>query len=656
MLSSGLSIVIVVTSIIFTIATLYFTFVLIKEIFTKQRIFHTNGVKDIANVLFSAALIAGIFYCVYKAPFIIYYGETWEMVDEFGPTSLINTAVCLTVDVPLFYLYYLLSNFFVKKEKDRPYFMIIVLSIISGLGNSIVIVIINQALNRVLGSESRWAAIDSGLGFYLVIGILLFTVSAYIVRKKLISITSQVVYDKRIEIIDKILVAPYDKFESLEDGKIYATLNNDTEAVSGFVNSLVNGLTGVITLITCCIYLWTLNHMGTLLTIFMMAVSITAFLLVNGKAEKKFELNRDIQNYFFKFINDMIDGFKELYINKTKRQEFSADIKKSCEDYKDSRIEGEYTFVGVSILGEILYILVIGLIVFLFPVLFPTLSNTTLQNYVVIFLYMGGIVNTEIFLVPGLMRVMVSWKRIKEFINEITFDEDTPKTAIQPISDGKLDIKLNNVKFAYKNTNGEHFEVGPINCDFKSGEITFISGGNGSGKSTLAKLITGLYIPDEGNITVNGLPADRETIGSYFSIIFSDYHLFDKMYGIDYANKSEEIKYYLKLLRISDKVQLNGGRFNTVKLSTGQRKRLALLIAYLEDRPAYIFDEWAADQDPEFREFFYKELLPQLKEKGKAVIAITHDDRYFDEADKHIKMEIGKIVSCKVKKSEAVTA
>jgi len=637
----------------FVLVTMYYIIMILREIFTKQRRFQTNGIKDIGSILLSVTLISSIFYCLYKAPYSLYYGTSWEMIDEFGPSALINGVVCLVIVIPLFYFYYLLSSFFVKEKHDRPYFIIIVLSIASALGNSIIIFMINQALNRVVNNESRWAAIDSGLYLYVIIGIALFTVSAYVVRKKLISITSEIVYDKRIEIINNILIAPYDKFEALEDGKVHAALNNDTETVSGFVNALVNGLTGVITMITCFIYLGTLNFWGMLFTLIMIGLAVGLFLAVSGRAEKKFELNRDIQNKFFKNINDMIKGFKELYINKNKRRAFSTDIKESCKDYRDSRVEGEYTFVGVSILGEIIYIFAIAVVVFIFPLIFPNLQNTTLQNYVLVFLYMGGIVNTEIYLVPGIMRVLVSWRRITSFIKEISFNE-VSKQEVESINSSTLEINLDNIKFAYKNENGEKFEVGPINCEFKSGEIIFISGGNGSGKSTLAKLLTGLYEPDEGQITVNGLQVDRETLASNFSIIFSDFHLFDRMYGIDFKKKSEEINHYLDVLRIRDKVQICDGVFNTVKLSTGQRKRLALLITYLEDRPVYLFDEWAADQDPEYRKFFYMVLLPELKARGKIIIAITHDERYFNEADKHIKMETGHIVS--YEKSQSLSA
>lgn len=655
MFDNGLSTTVFLVSGAFILVTIYYLFMLVKEITAKQRRFHTNGIKDIGTVLLSLVLISGIFYCLYKAPFALYYGTTWEMIDEFGPSLLIKLVVCMIIVIPLFYLYFILSHFFVKKN-DRPYFMIIVLSILSAMGNSMIIVIINQALNRVLSDESRRGAIESGLYFYFLLGIALFTVSAMIVRKKLIVITSEVVYEKRVDIINKVLSAPFDKFEAMEDGKVHAALNNDTEAVSGFVNALVNGLTGVITLITCFIYLGTLNLLGMLFSILMICLAVVLFLSVSDRAEKKFERNRDIQNHFFRFINDMVKGFKELYINKKKCQEFSDDIQKSCQDYRDSRIEGEFSFVGVSILGEILYIFVVGVVVFIFPLLFPNLESNTLSNYVLVYLYMGGIVNQEIYLVPGIMRVLVSWRRISKFIKDLSFQENTIHRASAPVNNRALEITLKDIKFQYKNENGENFTVGPISCDFKSGEIVFISGGNGSGKSTLAKLLTGLYRPDEGSITVNGLPVDSEALGSCFSIIFSDFYLFDKMYGIDYEKKSEEIDRYLEVLRIRDKVQISDGIFSTVKLSTGQRKRLALLISYLEDRPAYVFDEWAADQDPEFRNFFYKVLLPELKARGKSVIAITHDDRYFNEADKHIKMETGQIISYEINNVEAVIA
>ena len=86
---------------------------------------------------------------------------------------------------------------------------------------------------------------------------------------------------------------------------------------------------------------------------------------------------------------------------------------------------------------------------------------------------------------------------------------------------------------------------------------------------------------------------------------------------------------------------LSQSGFSTTHLSHGQRQRLALLGAYLEDRPIYVFDEWAANQEPQFRNIFYRQILPELKARGKLAVVISHDDRYFDVADRLIRLTSG---------------
>jgi putative ATP-binding cassette transporter len=190
------------------------------------------------------------------------------------------------------------------------------------------------------------------------------------------------------------------------------------------------------------------------------------------------------------------------------------------------------------------------------------------------------------------------------------------------------------------------FMLGPISLTLQPGEITYIVGGNGSGKSTLAKLITGLYIPQSGSIYLNGAlitDHNREWYRQHFSAIFSDFFLFDRCLGFSHDNLDEEVERYLKQLQLDHKVQVKDGVLSTTRLSQGQRKRLALLTAYLEDRPIYLFDEWASDQEPLLRDLFYREILVKLKERGKTVLVITHDDRYFHMADHIIKLDYGKV-------------
>ena len=188
--------------------------------------------------------------------------------------------------------------------------------------------------------------------------------------------------------------------------------------------------------------------------------------------------------------------------------------------------------------------------------------------------------------------------------------------------------------------------LGPINMQIEAGEILFLTGGNGSGKTTLAKLILGLYAPETGQVKLNGediTDENRESYRQYFSVVFTDFYLFDSLIGLDQTDLDERAQKYLSMLQLDKVVEVKDGKLSTIRLSQGQRKRLALLTAYLEDRPIYLFDEWAADQDPLFKEVFYYQLLPELKSRGKTVIAISHDDHYYHVADRVVKLDYGQI-------------
>lgn len=214
-------------------------------------------------------------------------------------------------------------------------------------------------------------------------------------------------------------------------------------------------------------------------------------------------------------------------------------------------------------------------------------------------------------------------------------------------------ISMKEVEYYYPDSGGERgFHIGPIDLNINRGEVVFIVGGNGSGKSTLAKLLTGLYQPSSGSVTLNTSSGDYINMEAYrhhFSIVLSDFFLFKRLLGANgEKTTTEKIDNYLQLFKLDKKVKVNDDTLSTIDLSQGQRKRLALMAAFLEDKPIILLDEWAADQDPIFRRIFYRELLPELKRKGKTIIAITHDEHYFDLADRVIKLQSGKLNSSKV--------
>ena len=189
--------------------------------------------------------------------------------------------------------------------------------------------------------------------------------------------------------------------------------------------------------------------------------------------------------------------------------------------------------------------------------------------------------------------------------------------------------------------------VDGITLDIRDGEFITIVGPSGSGKSTLVRLLTGLYAPTTGLVRSHGTVVDatnREAYLQQFAAVFADFHLFERLFGLDAPGRAETIHHYLTVLGMEHKVSVKADRLSTTALSSGQRRRLALLTAYLEDRPVYVFDEWAADQDPSYKQVFYQRLLPELKARGKCVVVVTHDDRYFHLGDRVIKLDAGRIV------------
>jgi putative ATP-binding cassette transporter len=265
-----------------------------------------------------------------------------------------------------------------------------------------------------------------------------------------------------------------------------------------------------------------------------------------------------------------------------------------------------------------------------------------------VLLFIISPLETILNMMPVMGRARVSSDQL-DSMGRMLPEPEAGRTAIAAPERAWREIELRDVVHEFHSEQDEHgFTLGPINLRFEPGEIVFIVGGNGSGKTTLAKLLVGLYTPESGALLLDGVPVTEHNVEQYrqlFSTVFSDFYLFESLLGLEHADLDARAQEYLAMLRLEEKVKVLDGAFSTTKLSQGQRKRLALLTAYLEDRPVYLFDEWSADQEPLFREVFYHHILPALRKKSKTVIVITHDDRYFDLADRLIQLEYGRVRS-----------
>jgi len=281
-------------------------------------------------------------------------------------------------------------------------------------------------------------------------------------------------------------------------------------------------------------------------------------------------------------------------------------------------------------------------------VLFRSVDTLTLTGYTITLLYIMTPLQVIMNTVPGLSRSSVALNRVEELgLTLDSFGSDSEVSSRTNVDSYCDRVDLLQVTHCYKNEgHKDMFVLGPIDMTFVPGELIFLVGGNGCGKTTLAKLLAGLYVPESGAVRLNGQPItddNRERYRQLFSVVFSDFHLFDSLLGLEDSNIDERARDCLVQLELDNKLEIKDGVLSTTNLSQGQRKRLALLTAYMEDRAIYVFDEWAADQDPMFKRVFYYHLLPDLKARGKMVVVISHDDQYYHVADRIVKLEYGKI-------------
>ncbi|MGB7249255.1 MAG: cyclic peptide export ABC transporter, partial [Phormidesmis sp.] len=283
------------------------------------------------------------------------------------------------------------------------------------------------------------------------------------------------------------------------------------------------------------------------------------------------------------------------------------------------------------------------------------ISPETRFGYVLAFTYILGPMESIVGKLPVLGRASIALNKIKTLglnlspasLQTSSLPPAEISASLPPAAWHRLTLK--DAVHTYRTDQGDHeFTLGPVNLTVHPGELIFIIGGNGSGKSTLAKLLTGLYQPQSGSIWLDDQrisTANQEWYRQHFSVVFSDFYLFDRLLGFDSSADDIRARAYLKKLQLEHKVSIEQGQFSTTALSQGQRKRLTLLTAYLENRPLYLFDEWAADQDPTFKEIFYTQFLPELQSQGKTIFVISHDDRYFHLADRLLKLDYGSVTA-----------
>ncbi len=526
----------------------------------------------------------------------------------------------------------------------RPFWPLVLfatgIGIVSGLATAWLLATINTGLHE---GGATWPLLVrfAGLCVLSVAGTAIAGVGNSIVGQKIIA-------SLRKDISARILRAPIAALEAHRSYRLMSVLTGDVDTVSAFTFSFSGYAIALAITIGSFVYLFTLSPAVFLIALLALGVGVVINIVAKRGWIRDYEEVRVAQDELHKQYRAITDGAKELKISRPRRGRVHGVLLSGAAD-RIALFKGRAMrlFWLGNAGGSAVFFIVIGLLLAGQSRL--GIDATVISGVVIVLLYVKGPVEQIAGALPVFDQARISFARIAALSAELNQHE--PNIAIVVTAEAETSlppirtIELRGVTYAFPSKDGiAPFVLGPIDLAIRAGELLFIVGENGSGKTTLIKLLLGLYAPQQGSILLDGEPVTAERRDDYrqlFTTIFSDYYLFD---DLAYGALPNEAQPHLDRLGIAHKVRLEGDRFTTTDLSTGQRKRLALVQAYLEHRPIIVTDEWAADQDPEFRRVFYEELLPELKAQGKTLIVVSHDDRYFHVADRIVRMADGRIV------------
>ncbi len=540
--------------------------------------------------------------------------------------------------------------FFLRHSKQARFyrFTIIFCFLASGLVGAAAagfIPLINQLLKSPgeFSTNLIWAFV--ALCLFLPLGRF---VSAYLMAR----LTQRTRIEIEMQLCRNVLAAPLRRLEEIGPPRILAVLNQDVPTIIGAVTFLPALLMQFGLILACFIYMSWLSWKLIVPVLIFLVLGSLSYLLPTTVGVNYFRRARELSDQVFEKFRDLTEGIQELKVHRKRRLAFlDGQLEPAARLRARHQLTAQSIFVAARGWGQMLLMALIGALLFTSRSFIGESAREVMTGYVLALLYLLTPIEAVLNTFPALGQANVSAEKVESMGLSLRKEQDTPESsrhqlAAAPFSQRWKRLELKGVSHHYYSDDDQSsFTLGPIDLSIRAGECVFLVGGNGSGKTTLAKILVGLYGPKDGVIRLDGQEVSdnsREDYRQLFSVVFSSPYVFESLLGVA-KPQLDDAEAYLRMLQLDRKVQVQEGAFSTVDLSQGQRKRLALFAALLDDRSIYLFDEWAADQDPTFKRFFYHEIIPGLQARGKTILAITHDDRYFEVADRLIKLESGRV-------------
>ncbi|MCG6902403.1 MAG: ATP-binding cassette domain-containing protein [Rhodobacter sp.] len=520
----------------------------------------------------------------------------------------------------------------------------------------------------VLASASRTAMIflineTAGRGgpdwllFFALIGSAAVMLTAtHFAKMSGVDLVQRLKLKMRNQISQCILKADVSFFQSRAQGQVYHVATGHVNDISGAALRLVGIFQTLLLLIFCLGYMaWQLPA-SVLATLIALVVGVGAFFATEGPASRANRKSHDATVAFYDSIHDLLRGYKELRLRGSRRKALSRTVEAQVQDAKDLTIASErhFSYGQIGSNGALAALLIAVVVVL--PLITDADSVLLLQLLTLV-LFTAGPIEAMVGDLPALSRAGIAFRIFRNLEEDLennaehdaTADYDDNRPAFRSLELRGATVHLTR-DVGDDDKARDRFTLGPIDLTLYPGQSVFITGGNGMGKSTLLQLLTGLRHPDEGQIFLDDMEVTRANVAEYrgvFAAVFSEFYMFRHLYGMT-EDERARLQANIEELGLGEGISLTGNRFTNLSLSTGQMRRLALSIALAEQRPIIVLDEFAADQDPSRRTFFYDILVPRLAQAGHCVVAVTHDEHCFHKCDRLIRMEDGRIISDEV--------
>ena len=526
-----------------------------------------------------------------------------------------------------------------------PLYRLIAGAVASAVSSTLVLAIVNMAASEI--AEKRSAQVNWLYAAGFAVAVLVYAAMESWMVARVSADIEDAINRVRMDLLRRIGQADLWKLEQFGQTRLYESITQSSQLISGNAHFLALSLRSLLLSIAILVYIAWISLPAFLVVTVMLAICAARNYWLGREAGAQQAVLAQETAGLHEGFTDVFDGFKELRLNSARSRDLGESFHAAS-----NRVMGAQNVVhregwGQFMFGANMFNIMLGAIAFVVPIYARSFKQQIVRVASGV-LFMSSPFSALMQTMTLMAAADAAAGRMLELDRELgELTEAGTEGPQLPVPENFAELSLKDVEFRFPAPEGERpFVVGPLDFTLRRGETVFVTGGNGSGKSTFIRLLTGLYHPPRGTLLIDGMrigPERYAALRAQMATVFSDFHLFARLYDMADGEqaRAQELMHTMEMV---DVTTLDGDRFGRRDLSSGQRKRLGLVAALLEDKPILVLDEWAADQDPHFRRKFYREILPALKARGLTIVAVTHDDRYFDAADRRVRMEDGRIV------------